>query len=431
MTTAAPPGPVDTSNVTSIQFVLNNGELTIVGHLASLLPRERISSALALRARSRSDAIRFAHAAELATRMPGLYGRAVTTGTVTVEHFDTIWGRINRQLATVPSGAVDELLPVLDTAVTQHVTEWLVTSPNPVSLADLRDRVDEALLDIAPDLADRTAEAEANTTTLHRRGNTFILTAGSQTTSAAIADALESKARDRLAGLRRERTMLDADEAAELPGLPTGSQVKGEILLGLLGDSPKTMKIRVNLYRTTLDGLHGIGAGYVGGVGWVDSHSADKLESAAKVVREITTDPKEYPTSDHYRFRFTDKLFLEGRDGHCRFPSCTVPASQCENDHIVSSPHTDPTSDGATHVSNGQNLCKAHHQAKTEAHWTCYTDDGGYTIHWTGPDGHTVTTYASGPLARFKGMSPSEVAALAADNASAEITDDPDVPALE
>ncbi|MDN6352120.1 MAG: hypothetical protein L0K02_02240, partial [Corynebacterium sp.] len=78
-----------------------------------------------------------------------------------------------------------------------------------------------------------------------------------------------------------------------------------------------------------------------------------------------------------------------------------------------------------------QNLCKAHHQAKTEAHWTCYTDDGGYTIHWTGPDGRTVTTYASGPLARFKGMSPSEVAAPAADHASAEITDDPDVPALE
>ncbi|HIW91807.1 MAG TPA: HNH endonuclease [Candidatus Corynebacterium avicola] len=356
--------------------------------------------------------------------MPELYGRAVTTGTVTVEHFDTIWGRINRQLTTVPAGAVDELLAVLDAAVARHVTDWLVTSPNPVSLSDLRDRVDEALLDIAPDLMDRTAEAEENTTTLHRRGNTFILTAGSQTTSAAIADALEEKARDRLADLRRERTKLDADDAAELPGLPTVSQVKGEVLLGLLGDSPERMKIRVNLFRGTVDGIHGIGAGYVGGVGWIDTISADKLESAATVVREITTDPEEYPTSDHYRFRFTDKLFLEGRDGHCRFPSCTVPASQCENDHIVSSPYTDPTSDGATHVSNGQKLCKPHHQAKTEGAWTCHTSDGGYTIHWTGPDGHSVTTLASGPLARFRGMSPEEVAAIAT-------RDVPDIPALE
>ena len=94
--------------------------------------------------------------------------------------------------------------PGADTAVTQHVTEWLVTSPNPVSLADLRDWADDTLLDIAPDLADRTAEAEANTTTLHRRGNTFILTAGSQT-SAAIADALNRKGRNWRACVKNAR----------------------------------------------------------------------------------------------------------------------------------------------------------------------------------------------------------------------------------
>lgn len=91
---------------------------------------------------------------------------------------------------------------------------------------------------------------------------------------------------------------------------------------------------------------------------------------------------------------------MEGRDGHCRFPTCDVPASLCDNDHIENSPHTDPTSNGATNVTNGQKLCRPHHREKTTGNWTCSTPDGGFTIDWISPDGTRYTTYADGPLAR-------------------------------
>jgi hypothetical protein len=398
--------------INDVQTDINIAEMCIIAHLGTLPGPRRMSCALSLRARGRSDAVRFAHAAELSLRMPDLVSAVSDRGTITAEHLDTIWGRINRQLTTVPAGAVPEIRESLDSAVAEHITGWLVESPIPVGLTDLRDKVDEAMLDCAPGLAEQTSLAEQDSATLRRKGNTFILTAGSQTTSAAIADALDARTRERLAGLRKDRDLLDEDAAAELPGLPTPSEIKAQVLLDLLGDNPERMKIRVNLYRATTDGIHGTGAGYVPDVGWIDAPSADRLESVADIVKEIATEPASHSVSTRYPFGFTDNLYLDGRDAHCRFPNCTVPASQCENDHIENSPHTDPTSNGATHVSNGQKLCKAHHRAKTEGEWKCYTDDGGFTVHWSGPDGQSHTTKASGPLARFKGLRPDEIAEL-------------------
>ncbi|MGO1948796.1 MAG: HNH endonuclease signature motif containing protein [Mycobacteriaceae bacterium] len=399
--------------ITDVQNLLNNGELVIISYLATLPDNARTSRALALRARTRTDAIKFAHAAELSLRMPELFTTLADTGTVTADHLDTIWGRINRQLTTVPAKAVEQVRADLDVTVADAITDWLATSPTPVPLPALRDRVDAAIIDLAPDLADDTADAEADSATLHRRGRNYILTVGSETSSAAIADALESKARARLAGLRRDRDLLDEHTTAELPGLPSPSQIKAQVLLELLGDTAETMHIRVNLYRASLDGIHGTGAGYLPSVGWIDTNSADRLESVADTVKQLPTDPADIPDAAGYRFSFTQQLYLDGRDGHCRFPSCTVPAAQCDNDHIVNSPHTDPTSNGPTAVTNGQKLCRAHHAGKTDKTWSCYTDDGGFTIHWTGPDGDTHTTHADGPLARFKAMSDRDVAELA------------------
>lgn len=203
--------------------------------------------------------------------------------------------------------------------------------------------------------------------------------------------------RELLAGLRRERTLIDEDERTPLP---TPSQLKAQILMELLGNTPETMTIRVNLYRATLDGIHGTGAGYVADVGWINARTADRFEEAATTVREIPVDPAEHPESDGYPFLLQDRNYLEGRDATCRFPQCTVPANLCENDHIENSPFTDPTSNGPTSVRNGQKLCRAHHRLKTEGTWTCSTRDDGFTIDWHSPDGGSYTTHATGPLAR-------------------------------
>lgn len=398
MTTTTPTTPAaPVTGADAIQRHLNMGEMVLVAHLMSLPGDARMSAATALRGRSRADAVRFAHSADLAARNIELFAAVVGSGVVTAEHLDLVWGRLNRQMVTVPLVRQEEILGHLDAAVNTHVTPWLRAATAPVSLTELRDRVDEAILDIAPGLAAETAVAEEDSATLRRRGNTFIFTAGCETTSAAIDAGLEKKVRDLLAGLRRERLLLPEEEQTSLP---TPSQLKAQILMELLGNTPETMTIRVNLYRATRDGIHGTGAGYVAGVGWVDARTADRFEGAATTVKEIPLDPAEHPESDGYPFLLQDRNYLEGRDATCRFPQCTVPANLCENDHIVNSPATDPTSDGPTSVRNGQKLCRPHHRLKTAGTWTCSTPDDGFTIHWTGPDGRSYTTHATGPLAR-------------------------------
>ncbi|MEJ6550570.1 HNH endonuclease signature motif containing protein [Corynebacterium sp. USCH3] len=385
------------ADIDAVQLHLNKGEMVLVAHLMAVPRDSRMAAATALRGRSRADAVRFAHSGELASRNIELFAAVVGSGVVTAEHLDLIWGRLHRQLVTVPVTRHEEILGHLDTAVNTHVTPWLRDAATPVSLTELRDRVDEAILDIAPGLAAETALAEEDSATLRRRGNTFIFTAGCETTSAAIDAGLEKRMRELLAGLRRERVLVDEDDRTPLP---TPSQIKAQILMELLGNTPEAMTIRVNLYRATLDGIHGTGAGYVADVGWINARTADRFEGAATVVKEIPVDPAEHPESDGYPFRLQDRNYLEGRDGTCRFPQCTVPANLCENDHIENSPFTDPTSNGPTSVRNGQKLCRAHHRLKTGGTWTCSTQDDGFTIDWTDPAGRGYTTHATGPLAR-------------------------------
>ncbi len=76
---------------------------------------------------------------------------------------------------------------------------------------------------------------------------------------------------------------------------------------------------------------------------------------------------------------------VRARDGHCRFPGCSVPAARCDLDHVTAHPA------GETVEANLQTLCRAHHGFKHHAGWTVtMTDDGECT--WTAPTGRTHTT---------------------------------------
>ncbi|MGP9761282.1 HNH endonuclease signature motif containing protein, partial [Corynebacterium sp. AOP12-C2-36] len=381
-----------------IQRHLNLGEIVLIAHLRDIADTERLATARALRARTRADAIRFAHAGELAARNTDLFATVVTCDVVTADHLDMIWSRIHRHLTTVPTCQHAELLTRLDAVVHASITDWMCTAANPVALTVLRDRIDAAILDAEPDLADDTADAEDDTATLTRRGTTLILAGGNPVTLSAIDNNLDKKADALLADARRRQENIPEDQRSELP---SRSQLKAQVMLGQLGDNPQSMDIRVHLYRATLDGVHGVGAGYVAGVGWLNPATADRLEGTceASKITEIPTDPQDYPTSEGYPFLAGHKTYLEGRDATCRFPNCDVPAALCDNDHIVNSAHTDPDSDGATHPSNGQKLCRPHHRLKTAGVWTCSTTDGGFTIEWQGPGGARYTTRATGPLA--------------------------------
>lgn len=380
--------------------------LTVVGLLATPV-EARIATALAWRGRTRADAVRFGHATDVAERMPELFTLAQESGRLAVDHLDLVWSRINRHMSTVPVSLTEETRTGLDHVVEPAVVSWLSENGEgtcTVNLADLRDLIDAVLLDKAPGLYAETARAERDSATLHRRGRVLSLHCGNELTAAGIDRALTDKAKQMIAGLRHSRD--EADDPGALPPLPTRNEIKAQILMGMLGDDPETLTVRVNLFRATVDDVHGTGAAYSPEVGWLDVEAAERLEDLARTspngtVQVLPTRRVELPSTEAYRWPVLVQMAAESRDGHCRFPGCTVPAVRCEKDHIENSPHTDPTSNGATELENVQNLCPEHHRVKTTRLWTCNSPDGGHTVCWTGPNGEEHTTYAAGPLSHF------------------------------
>jgi hypothetical protein len=70
------------------------------------------------------------------------------------------------------------------------------------------------------------------------------------------------------------------------------------------------------------------------------------------------------------------------RDGVCTNPSCTVPATRCDIDHVI------PVPEGPTTAVNLDSDCRHDHRAKTHGgHQTARID--AHTTVWTTPTGHS------------------------------------------
>ena len=69
------------------------------------------------------------------------------------------------------------------------------------------------------------------------------------------------------------------------------------------------------------------------------------------------------------------------RAGTCRFPTCTVPADQCDLDH------REPWPRGRTRADDLDPTCRRHHRGKTFA-WLAPVRDRD-AVDWTLPDDHT------------------------------------------
>ncbi|HET7328038.1 MAG TPA: DUF222 domain-containing protein [Nocardioidaceae bacterium] len=83
------------------------------------------------------------------------------------------------------------------------------------------------------------------------------------------------------------------------------------------------------------------------------------------------------------RYRPSERLraYVQARDGRCRFPGCTTPATRTDLDHCV--PHGDG---GPTARHNLHALCRRHHRLKTHTRWTYQRLPDG-TVEWTDPRG--------------------------------------------
>lgn len=92
-----------------------------------------------------------------------------------------------------------------------------------------------------------------------------------------------------------------------------------------------------------------------------------------------------------YRPAAATTTMVRTRDGHCRFPGCSVPAARCQLDHVVPFSHRNPIAGGWTIVSNLQCLCQFHHNLKTMGRCAATMLSGG-TVVWTSRyDTRTVT----------------------------------------
>lgn len=357
---------------------INNAELTLVDFLVSVPEDVRLSTAQAVRRRTTREAHRYVHAADVAERMPVLFRSFHEDGRYSVDHLDTIWTRINRHThALTAAGA--QVPDLVDAAVALGVLNW-VRATGITELTALADVADEVLCAVAPLVVQDTEDEEATAVSLTRRGTRFTLECG----IGLAADALWSALNDAALEVRR-------GTAARQEQAPSISRCRGEVALRLFGGQHHQLSVTVNAYRC----CHSAPA-YVLGTGWVSAATGAVLADIAHRLRELPDDTTRESRS--YAFPVVQSARIRGRDAHCRFPGCGIPADDCERDHLVNSPHTDPDSNGPTSVANGISLCRTHHTLKTAGVWTPDSPDGAVTLHWSGPAGLELTTVATGPL---------------------------------
>ncbi|WP_322411766.1 HNH endonuclease [Microbacterium invictum] len=84
---------------------------------------------------------------------------------------------------------------------------------------------------------------------------------------------------------------------------------------------------------------------------------------------------------DQYRPTGAMVRFLKGRDKHCRWPGCRMPARKCELDH-----NHDAALGGRTEICNLCCLCQRHHSMKQFTAWKVTQLHGGM-MEWTSPTG--------------------------------------------
>ncbi|TQK20598.1 uncharacterized protein DUF222 [Microbacterium sp. SLBN-154] len=134
------------------------------------------------------------------------------------------------------------------------------------------------------------------------------------------------------------------------------------------------------------------------GVGPIDADTARLLAGNSDGTWErLLTHPVTGLTMavDQYRPTAAMDRFLKGRDKHCRWPGCRMPARKCEVDH-----NHDAALGGKTEICNLCCLCQRHHSMKQFTAWKVKQLDGG-VIEWTSPTGRVYVDNPPGHGVRF------------------------------
>lgn len=141
-----------------------------------------------------------------------------------------------------------------------------------------------------------------------------------------------------------------------------------------------------------------------GGPATIDALIALLSRSVGATLSVPDTEPGAADTPHSARrYRISTQLArrIRLRDGTCRHPGCSVPADDCDIDHVSPFNHIDPDSGGPTIESNLACLCRRHHRFKTFHDWQYQLHRDG-TLTVTTDTGHRITTAPDGPLARWR-----------------------------
>jgi hypothetical protein len=172
---------------------VNTAELTLVAFLTTIKPAARLSAAQAIRRRGPREAACYAHAADLAVRMPALFDRMRTDTRYSVEHLDIIWTRISRH-ARALAAAGEQLPATVDEAVATRLGGQIIPDGMVWSVPALGDVTDGILADVAPVPVADTEETERRTVGLRRRGTRFTLECGDRSVADGLWEPLSAAA---------------------------------------------------------------------------------------------------------------------------------------------------------------------------------------------------------------------------------------------
>jgi hypothetical protein len=167
-----------------------------------------------------------------------------------------------------------------------------------------------------------------------------------------------------------------------------------DLVLGRAQFPGKGPLIQVTVSADTLLGIDEK-PGELAGYGPITAAAARHVAAGDDATwRRILTDPRSGIATDVGRTRYRPPAALaelvKVRDRVCRHPSCQVPASHCDLDHLR------PYPAGPTAADNLVPLCRRHHLIKTHVPgWSMHRDPDG-TVWTVTPTGHR---YADRPRA--------------------------------
>lgn len=151
-------------------------------------------------------------------------------------------------------------------------------------------------------------------------------------------------------------------------------------------------KVVLNLYCPATEERPQIA--WLGGAGWISELATRTWIEKVTHIRMLADE-----CVHGYTPTESQRAYVQGRDGTCRFPGCDVPAERCDIDHIEPYDMGTPNAGGATETPNLHCLCRRHHNLKTAGLWNVRRAHDGAEVWTSSSTNKELVSFEDGPLA--------------------------------